>query len=105
MAVLIWSQRSSRDLARIRRYIAADSAYYADRVVEQITVTADRLRDHPASGRIVPGRGDPSPREIIVGSYRVLDRYRADRPDRVVILAVIHGSQQVPRFGRSNGNR
>ena len=105
MAVLIWTRRALRNLSSIHEYIAMDSARNADRVIEQITSTTDRLRDFPASGRMVPGRDDPTLREVIVGSYRVIYRYRTGTPDRVSILTVIHGSQQLPRFGRSNGQR
>lgn len=50
------------------------------------------LRDFPESGRMIPEADDQTLREIIVQGYRVM--YRLD-VDRVLILAVMHGSRDL----------
>jgi len=51
-----------------------------------------RLEMFPESGRIIPEVEDKMLREIIVQGYRVM--YRLE-PDRVLILAIMHGSRDV----------
>jgi toxin ParE1/3/4 len=51
------------------------------------------LIDYPRVGRIVPKYDNPNPRELIVGSYRVIYRITSDH---IEILAVFHGAQQLP---------
>lgn len=51
------------------------------------------LADFPELGRCVPEWNDEQVRERLVYSYRLI--YRLGGPD-VLILAVIHGSRQLP---------
>lgn len=66
---------------------------YADLVVGRLVAAVERLQAFPESGRIVPERADPSIREIIVGSYRVVYRLRSDL---VEIATVFRGSRLFP---------
>jgi len=87
MRRIIWAQSALDDLAGIRDYIARDSAYYAEKFVDDVFLTVERLEDFPESGRIVPERNNPDFREIIFGSYRVL--YKLFDKD-VYVVTIIH---------------
>lgn len=78
MTTIRWSPQAVRDIESIREYIAHDSQRYADLVASRIIASVERLRAFPQSGRVVPERGDPEIREVIVGPFRVVYRHRAD---------------------------
>lgn len=93
MTPLTWSPEAQRDVESIRTYIAEDSTRYADLVVRRIVATVERLETFPESGRIVPERGDPSIREVLVNPYRVVYRFRGKT---VEIVTVFHASRSFP---------
>lgn len=100
---LTWSNEALDDIDDIAEYIARDSVYYAQRVVQQIFELGDTLLDQPELGRIVPELNDPKVRERFIFSYRLI--YEIDLPD-IYILAVIHGNRLLDgireRFGDDN---
>ena len=85
-----WAGPARRDLQSIRDYVARDSAYYADRLVERIVGAVDNLSVFPELGRIVPEVARPDIRELLYGNYRVMYRLQADR---VLIVAVVHAAR------------
>lgn len=87
-----WSECARDDLDDLVRYIIRDSAFYARRFAERIVLSTRRLQSFPESGRMIPEAEDTTLREIIVQGYRVM--YRLE-PDRVLVLAVMHGSRDV----------
>lgn len=87
-----WSDLARDDLDDLVRYISRDSAFYARRFGQKVVLATRRLREFPESGRMIPEAEDRSLREIIVQGYRVMHRLE---PDRVLILAVMHGSRDV----------
>ncbi|MDP2028176.1 MAG: type II toxin-antitoxin system RelE/ParE family toxin [Thiobacillus sp.] len=89
---LEWSNCARDDLDDLVRYISRDSAFYARHFGERIVLAARRLQHFPESGRMIPEAEDPTLRETIVQGYRVM--YRLE-PDRVLVLAVMHGSRDV----------
>jgi toxin ParE1/3/4 len=90
---VIWSPQSVRDLEAIHVYISEESVRYADLVVGRLVAAVERLQQFPGSGRTVPERADAAIREIIVGPYRVVYRYR---PGLVEIATVFRGSRMFP---------
>jgi toxin ParE1/3/4 len=87
-----WSSRALSDLEAIAAYIEADSPAYARSVVKKIISATRQLSQFPRSGREVPEFENPSIRELIIYSYRII--YKLD--DSVVtILSVIHGKQRL----------
>jgi toxin ParE1/3/4 len=90
---VIWSPRSIRDLESIHEHIAQDSPRYADLVVQRLVRAPDRLQQFPESGRIVPERGHPELRELIVRAYRVVYRLR---DDSIQIVTVFRASRLFP---------
>ena len=80
------SPSARRDLRDIVRYISLDSPESAVILGQFLVSSTKRLADFPEMGRVVPEFGDPSLREIVVRSYRVI--YRVDHGDcRCPILA------------------
>ena len=86
MTRVLWSPRSIRDLESIREHIAQDSSLYADLVVQRLVRAPDRLQQFPESGRIVPERGQPALRELIVRPFRVVYRLRGDTAEVVTVF-------------------
>lgn len=95
MARLTWTAPARRDMRAIHRYIAQDSPSAAGAMVERLRQEAGRLTRFPEIGRAVPEYHGSGIREVIVAPYRLLYRHDAAR-DRVQVLAVIHGSRQLP---------
>ena len=90
---IVWSAESLGDLDGIHEYIARTSPRYAAVVAGRLLDAVSRLADFPESGRIVPELGEPSVREVIHGSYRILYELRGEG---VETLTVFRGSRQFP---------
>ncbi len=93
MTRVVWSPHAVRDLEAIHAYIAGESARYADLVIGRLLAAVERLESFPESGREVPERAHGSIREVIVGPYRVVYRFR---PGLVEIATVFRGSRLFP---------
>jgi plasmid stabilization system protein ParE len=90
-----WSEPALDELERIQLYIAQDSVHHARQFVEGAFAATDRLIDFPRAGRQVPEADDPDTRQLIFHDYRII--YRLDPPERVVVLAVVHGRRDLTR--------
>ncbi|MHB8472563.1 MAG: type II toxin-antitoxin system RelE/ParE family toxin [Gammaproteobacteria bacterium] len=90
---VVWTDEAKAHLDSIHQYISRDVPLYATQMVDKLTRRVDQLIDHPRSGRIVPKYDDESLRELIVHPYRLVYRLK---PDRIDIIAVFHGAQQLP---------
>ena len=89
-----WSDFALDDLDDIVRYIGKDSPYYSREFTERVFDRTDKLKDFPLVGRRVSEADDKTVREVFVHSYRVMYRVESDR---VLVLAVIHGSRDMTR--------
>ena len=86
------SPSARRDLREIVRYISPNSPERAITFGRFLISHTKRLAEFPELGRVVPEFGDPSIREIIVRSYRVI--YRVDHADcRVDVARYWHGAR------------
>ena len=90
MAEVKWTPDARDDLAGIHQDIAPDSRPAAAAIILLVINAVARLRYFPQSGRAVPEFGVKSLREVIVGSYRVVYRWRGDE---VQIIRVRHGAR------------
>ncbi len=79
---VVLSPSARRDLKDIVRYISFDSPDRAERFGHLLISKTKILSNFSELGRKVPEMGDPSIREIIVRSYRVI--YRVDHIRRLV---------------------
>ncbi len=94
---LRWSKESLQDISGIAAFIARDSIYYAQYVVEAILDKGESLIHFPESGRVVPELEQASIREQFVFSYRLI--YQLEE-DEVLVLAVIHGKRLLEEDSR-----
>jgi addiction module RelE/StbE family toxin len=90
MVRLRWTLPALKDLDNIAAYIANDAPQRASRFVKDIIKTAERLRDFPLSGRIIPDMLNPILRELIYHNYRIMYKYHNDL---VEILSVFHSAR------------
>ncbi|EAR22291.1 Plasmid stabilization system protein [Nitrococcus mobilis Nb-231] len=84
-----WSPLALDRVSDIARYIAKDNPGAAERWVNELFDSVERLADFPESGRVVPEAGVRRIREVIFGAYRVIYSVK----DKVEILTVRRGSQ------------
>ena len=84
-----WSPLALDRVSDIARYIAKDNPGAAERWVNELFDSVERLADSPESGRVVPEVGVRRIRELIFGAYRVIYSVK----DKVEILTVRRGSQ------------
>ena len=90
MTKLRWTTQAVEDVEAIQKFIANDSAVYADLVVARLVEAVERLELFPRSGRIVPELADPQLREIIESPYRIVYRVL---DERVEVLTVFRASR------------
>ena len=90
MGKVIWAPSAIDDIDSIAKYIARDSADQAALFVYRLLQIADRLREFPLSGRVIPEIGNQSCREIIYRSYRIMYRIESNE---VWITGVVHGAR------------
>ena len=83
-----WSVPARNDLKQIHDYIANDSKYYAQNVIQEIVAKTETLTEFPEIGRTVPEISDQNIRELIVYSYRLIYEISVAG---IEILAIIHG--------------
>ncbi len=91
MARLNWTLHAADDLKNIKDFIAADSPIYSNIYIKKIKSKANKLKDLPLSGRIVPEIGNENIRELIFGNYRIIYKYYNSK--RIDILTVFHSSR------------
>jgi plasmid stabilization system protein ParE len=90
-----WSNTALNHLDAIYAYIANDSPEYATRTVDRLTRRSEQIAAMPQSGRRVPEFEMADLREVIEGSYRIIDLIAADHID---VLAVVHGARDLHRL-------
>ena len=81
------------DLQLIRDFIAVDSAEAAERVIDQFFEAFEQLAAWAKTGHVRTDLTSKNVRFWPVGSYLIVYR---ERPDYVQIVAVLHGSRDVP---------
>ncbi len=87
-----WSPLADEQVDEVVAYIAADDQAAALTWLEQLLERVASLARFPDSGRIVPELQRDDLRELIVGSYRVIYRRKADV---VEIAAIRHGARRL----------
>lgn len=80
----IWSPLAVDQARDIAAYIALDKPSAAEKWIEGIFDSVDRLIDFPQSGRVVPEIKRNDIREIVQGSYRVV--YKIQETQILVLL-------------------
>ena len=88
-----WTDTARDHLHAIHAYIARNSPRYADRIVDRLTRRSQQIAEFPLSGRVVPEFEVRQIRQVLEGPFRIIYYIK---PDRIDVLAVIHGAQQIP---------
>jgi len=88
-----WTDSAISQLIAIYDYIARDSPFYAQRMVDRLTRRSQQLTDFPRSGRMVPEYEAEDIREVIEKPYRLIYHLGSDQ---IEILAVVHSAQLLP---------
>ncbi len=88
-----WTEQATRQLDQARDTIAlSNSEEVAARITTQIVTTIQQLTAFPMSGR--SGRVSGT-RELVILNTPFIAAYAIDH-DRIVILAIYHGTQKWP---------
>ena len=94
---LIWSPAARDDLRDIVTLISRDSRQRAETFGYRLITETDKLQNFSEIGRVVPEYRDPTIREIIVRSYRIV--YRVDHDRKLVeIVRVWHAARGTPEL-------
>lgn len=96
---VVWSEEVLDDIDALADYIARDSVFYAQQVVDAILDLGDSLVTQPTRGRVVPELNDTAIRELFVYSYRMLYEIREDERE-IHLLAVLHGKRLLSSLER-----
>ena len=94
---VILTPQSQDDLAGIVRYIARDDPDRARFFGNQLIDHALSIGPFPEQGRIVPELNEPSVRELIHGSYRIIYEVFPD-PKVVYVLRFWHAARGAPQI-------
>lgn len=89
---VLWTDNAAEHLDAIFHYIAADSAVYALKTVDEITSRSAQIADHPLSGRGVPEYNQTQIREVMYRDYRIIYYIK---PDQIEVLAVIRSRMRL----------
>ena len=90
---VFWTDTALGHLTAVHDYVAQDAPIYARLLVDRLTSRSKQIGQFPHSGRAVPEYEDAQVREVLEGNYRVIYEVH---PDRVDVLAVIHGARELP---------
>jgi addiction module RelE/StbE family toxin len=90
MAQVRWTPQAADDLDAIAEFITEDSPHFAGLFVMDVLQMVERLAEFPELGRAVPEIGDKSVRELILGNYRIIYRFRGEA---VEVLTIHHGAR------------
>ncbi len=90
MAKIKWTVQAAEDMESIVDFIAQDSTHYACLFAIDIFESLNHIARFPLSGRIVPEARNPIIRELILGNYRLVYRFRKDL---IEILTLYHSAR------------
>ncbi|MEH6581827.1 MAG: type II toxin-antitoxin system RelE/ParE family toxin [Halioglobus sp.] len=95
MAQLIWTEPSLSDLNEIAEYIALENSVASRDLVRRVFSAVERLKRHPASGKVPEELEGRRYREVVCGPCRVF--YRHTR-GQVPILYVMRSERELRNF-------
>lgn len=97
MGRIVWTEPAIADLKGIMDYIARDSPRYALQTGERIYDAVGKLDLGNRAGWMVPEFKLDHFREVLMRPYRIIYEVR---DDACYIVAVIHGSRELPQHVR-----
>ena len=97
MGEIVRTGRAEQDLLEIWLTIADDNPDAADRLLDRIGASAERLLSSPLIGRNRSGElRVPGIRSLPVGPYLIL--YYQDDAENLVIVRVVHSARNLPQL-------
>ena len=87
---ITWTNEATRDLGRIRRFLAGVNPRAARHTFETLRYAPRKLLDYPRLGVRLEHFPDRTIRRMVVGDYEI--RYEL-KTDLIVILRVWHGKE------------
>lgn len=90
--MVIWSDPAIDDLYSVFAYIATDSKYYAEKLIDLALDKSKSLNEFPKIGRIVPEQKNRNVRELFIYSYRMI--YQISNSD-IEIIAFVHSARDL----------
>jgi len=88
---ILWSKTARSDLRALRKFIARDSIFQADRMVARIIERVEKTALHPGAGHAVHEYPETPLREIHEPPYRII--YECDGTT-LHVVARVHFKQQ-----------
>ncbi len=95
MVKVIWTEPALTDLNDIASYIALDKISAAEKLVQQVFKSVERLEQFPDSGREPPELENTKYQEIIVGPCRIFYR---QQNKFVYILHVMRSERKLRKY-------
>jgi len=89
-----WSSAARSELRALRKFIARDSPYYADRMAARIIERVERAAQHPEAGHPVHEYPEKPLREVHEIPYRIL--YSVEGTT-LYVVNLVHFKQRLPR--------
>ncbi|MCA8913119.1 MAG: type II toxin-antitoxin system RelE/ParE family toxin [Planctomycetes bacterium] len=93
---VVWDPEAQQQLNAILEAIAKENPAAAMDWLDELDALLQNAAAFPESGRMAPGRNDPSVCEIIHGDYLVA--YLVNRK-RIEVLTIWHGARKPPGRG------
>ena len=88
-----WNPEAVKDLQTIRDHYLQFNPETAEKVTRGIILATRRLKNFPASGRIVPEINDPLIREVIWSNWRIIYLLPTSNNESLEVLNIIHTSR------------
>ena len=92
---VLWSTLALEDLNSVFEYIARDSQFYANRLIDEVIEKVNSIPDLPFRGRITPEYREETLREVFVKQYRII--YEVTERS-VIVHGVIHMARDLESF-------
>jgi plasmid stabilization system protein ParE len=89
-----WSYVALGNLIEANKYISSENPEAARKVINDIYVTGNKIKEFPEKGRIVPEIRRKNVREVFCFEYRIIYRIEARR---IFILTVRHMKQRLKK--------
>lgn len=88
---VLWSKTARSDLRALRKFIARDSIFQADRMTARIIERVEKIALHPGAGHPVHEYPEKPLREIHEPAYRIIYSHDAST---LQVIALVHFRQR-----------
>ena len=91
MPKVIWNKRAIKDVQQISEFIAENSIYHAEKMVDAIVLRSLLLEHQQLIGKPVPEPSKEYHRQLFIGKYRMI--YSVRKLPIVEILRIYHSAR------------